>query len=249
MKIQKAIMSVDDNPLYTDFWKPVSKLWKECINIEPVLIYFGKNKLDDSYGTVIYTDPVENIPLYLQTQWARFWYTSTEPDTTFIVSDIDMLPLSKSFFTEHISSYEEDKYLHLNGNHYPLSVCYHVAKGKVFKRCLNLADTFEESMADLISHDDSHHSVVHMGFDRWGLDEAYSTYKILAPKNSNDVVRIPRAGGSDRIDRGKWKYDINILNESDQYIDSHSLRPYWKHKDAIDTLVDLVLKKYKSKEI
>jgi len=50
MKIQKAIMSVDDNPLYSDFWSLVSMVWKNRFNIDPVLIYFGSDKMDEKYG-------------------------------------------------------------------------------------------------------------------------------------------------------------------------------------------------------
>ena len=53
MKINKAIMSIDDNPLYADFWPVVSKVWYLRFGIEPVLIYFGKKELSESYGTVI----------------------------------------------------------------------------------------------------------------------------------------------------------------------------------------------------
>jgi len=36
MKIDKAIMSSDDNPLYLDFWQSVSKVWKLKFDIESI---------------------------------------------------------------------------------------------------------------------------------------------------------------------------------------------------------------------
>jgi hypothetical protein len=150
MKIQKVIMSVDDNPLYSDFWPLVSMVWKNRFDIEPVLIYFGNEKLDERYGEVKKIDPVKNIPLYLQAQWARIWFTSLEEETVFITSDIDIFPIRKSFFIDQISEIDDDKYVHLFGNHRPLPICYHVAKGKMFKKILELNDSFEESMHEFL---------------------------------------------------------------------------------------------------
>ena len=75
MQIKKALMSVDDNPLYSDFWEPVSKVWKLRLGITPHLIYFGNNDLSEEWGKVTKVTPVKGIPIHFQTQWARFWYT------------------------------------------------------------------------------------------------------------------------------------------------------------------------------
>ena len=43
MKIDKVILSANENKDYVDFWPLVSKAW-ERIGIEPILIYTGKDK-------------------------------------------------------------------------------------------------------------------------------------------------------------------------------------------------------------
>lgn len=237
MKIQKAIMSVDDNPLYSDFWFPVSKVWKLRFNIEPVLIYFGEKELDTTYGSVIETEAIEDIPLYLQTQWARFWYTTTEPETTFIISDIDMFPISHKYFINQLENIDENKYVHLYGNHRPLPVCYHVAKGKQFKKILNLEDSFEASMRTLYSFEAR--TPTHMGFDKWGLEEAYSTKIIENSEHKDDLIFLSRRG--ERIDRSNWTYNPELLKKEDYYIDSHSVRPYEEYKLEIENLVELLV--------
>ena len=52
MKIQKVIFSSSEE--YSDFWEPISKIFNENLGIEPVLIYFGENKLSEKYGKVYY---------------------------------------------------------------------------------------------------------------------------------------------------------------------------------------------------
>ena len=241
MKIQKAIMSVDDNPLYSDFWPLVSRVWKQRLGIEPVLIYFGDKKLDEKYGQVINVKPVKDIPTHLQAQWARFWYTSQEPDTTFIISDIDMFPISRRFFIDNVANIDENKYAHLDAATMPLCVCYHVAKGRKFKEVLGLADTFEESMHDMCNMKRNDIKDVHMGLARWGLDEAYTTKKIYEYHKKNEIILKPRDHRGLRIDRSSWRYDVKLLIQRDHYIDSHSLRPYrGLFKDEIDKLVQIL---------
>jgi hypothetical protein len=239
MKITKAIMSVDDNPLYSDFWSPVSKVWKERFNIEPVLIYFGDKELDSSCGQVKKVKPVEGFPLYLQTQWARFWYTTLEPETNFIVSDIDMFPISFEYFVKQIEDIGEDKYVHLGPTCRPMAVCYHVAKGKMFKRVLGMAESFSDSLGDLSNSNCSHNS--YMGFEKWGIEEAYCTQQIENYKNKDELVMLPRKPNR-RIDRSYWHYNREVLREKDYYIDCHSVRPYSEYKTQIDEIVEILTK-------
>ena len=44
MKLDKVILSSDDNPDYLEFWPIVSEAWRN-IGIEPILFYTGKNKI------------------------------------------------------------------------------------------------------------------------------------------------------------------------------------------------------------
>ena len=98
MKIDKVIVSCNDNPFYSDYWPVVSRVWKEMIGIEPVLVYLGDaSKLSSEYGTVVELEKLDNVPIHTQAQWARYWYTQFEPDTMWLISDIDMMPLSKQY--------------------------------------------------------------------------------------------------------------------------------------------------------
>lgn len=229
MKIDKAIMSVNDNPLYTDFWEPVSKVWNKRLGIRPVLIYFGEKDLSTEWGDVVKVPYVSGVPEHFQTQWARFWYTTQEPETIFVVSDIDMFPMSRRFFVDRLEGFSSEKYIHLNGKHRPLPVCYHAAKGKMFKTVLGLADTFEESCKEVWESDLN--MLEHMGFQKWGIDEAYTTKKLLEYNSAN--LFLTNNGVGPRLDRSMWPIAYDVEN----YVDCHSLRPYSTYKEEIDKLV------------
>jgi hypothetical protein len=249
MKIDKVIHSSDNNPLYLDFWSSVSKVWKEKFNVEPVLVYIDDEdvEIDDSCGSVIRIKPIENIPIYLQTLWVRYWLPSTEPETTWMISDIDMFPISKEYFLRQIEKIDDNKYVHLNpciDQYGTLPSCYHVAKGKKFTEVLELPKSWEESLrmvydSNLGSDPGSHLA----GKNCWFADERYANLKIVKYAKKWDLVFLERTGGQNgrRIDRGNWSYNPKLV-EDGWYIDSHSIRPYNRYKKEIDKLVNLILK-------
>jgi len=242
MKIDKAIMAVDDNELYSDFWPLVSKVWKERFNIQPVLIYFGDKEMDDTFGSVIKITPVPDIPTYFQAQWARFWFTTLSLEEVHVVSDIEMLPISRSVFVEQLLPIDDDKYVHLFGKQRPIPVCYHVAKGSMFKKVLQLGDTYEKSLREVYHSDGA--CFRHMGFERWGREESYCT-KRLEEYQGDDLHLFPRLAPSrsERLDRSNWVSD-NSLSELESLIDCHSVRPYRHHRQSIDKIVQLLTSNY-----
>jgi len=151
-----------------------------------------------------------------------------------------MFPISKEFFIDQIQGIDDDKYVHLFGLHRPISVCYHVAKGRLFKKVLQLDDTFEESVTRVYNSGAS--CITHMGFDRWGLDESYST-KLIEKYEGDDLLllpnHVPRKGDNKRLRRDKWNPN-HSKSQFTSYIDCHCLRPYNRHKEEIDRVVEIL---------
>ena len=112
------------------------------------MVFIGdpNTEIDDTYGTVIKMEPVEGVPIYLQTLWVRYWLPYTEPDTTWMISDIDMIPMSEYYFFDKIKDIPDDKYVHLNPcsqtYHDMYPSCYHVAKGSCFTDVLSLPSSW-----------------------------------------------------------------------------------------------------------
>jgi hypothetical protein len=238
MKIDYAIMASDDNPLYLDFWEPVSKLWKLKFNIEPVLLYFGEGKPCTTYGSVIQMLPVAGVPIATQCQWARYWYATTIGNNIGIITDIDMFPLSPFYFIDQLDEINENLYIHLNPcfNTYPnIAACYHVAKGKTFQKVLQLPKTFTASIKELVR-------MTHQERDKWYSDEIFSTWKIRGFPDKKIFYYIQRDGGQNghRIDRPRWNYNIQKVDQN-WYYDAHCPRPYKDHKEDLDNLVRLAL--------
>lgn len=245
MKIDLVIHSSDSNPFYLDFWPIVSKIWKEVFHLEPVLLYIDENHdipIDDTYGKVVKFKPVADVPLYLQCLWIRYWYPSQHPDKVSMISDIDMLPISKTYFIDQIAEIPDDKYVHLNPQDHFLPSCYHVARGSLFKQVLGLEEEWVDSVTNLfrrnLGHDCFHGTnLILKDKLQWGADEEYATQQIRGYPDSSLFVMLPRRHR--RIDRSYWVYTEEDIR-NDKYADSHSLRPYTNYKHEIDSLVRIL---------
>jgi hypothetical protein len=235
MKIKYAITSCNDNPLYYEFWPVISKVWSEFLNIEPILIYIGDELPigleNNKYGKIIRFSPISNIPTSSQSQFIRLWYPQLFPDDVCITTDIDMIPLSKWYFKDQISSISEDKFIALNLEGLSYSICYNIAKGKVFKSTLDLKDSFGDTLIPF------YNNVLKKDGRVWFTDEKYLADKI----NPNDIIVIKRKNvRQNRIDRNFWSYDPASVKIG-LYYDCHSLRPYSKYKNGIDKLINCIL--------
>jgi len=244
----KVIMSVDDNPFYLDFWPLVSRVWKERIGIDPVLIHIGESKVDDTYGEVVNIKS-EEYPIHTQAQLARLWYPIHEPDTLWITSDIDMFPISRTYWAEHSQNGDFD-WKNLNTdlrNYFP--ICYNVATGKNFKEILRVDDDFDgflDTVSINFSSDLSHTPENWNGdvMENWSLDEVYVSSMVSSARDAGAKVEQPlRPDGfhdGRRINRTRWFYDPRGI-EQDHYIDCHSLRPYTSYKERVDELLQCLL--------
>ena len=181
MKIQKAIFSVSEPPLYSSYWNIQSKLYKLGLGIEPICLLFGKKAntdMSEEYGKIIEMEISPDIPWVIQMTMSKFYWPSLEPETTWIVGDMDLLPLQKQHFIDKIATYPDDHYLHLNNSGVSaprvgradgfialgseihgreqgrigtdLPAHYHVAKGYHFKNLYFQNKSFEEVLKYIV---------------------------------------------------------------------------------------------------
>tara|TARA_R110000851_G_scaffold81549_2_gene179134 strand:- start:1594 stop:2427 length:834 start_codon:yes stop_codon:yes gene_type:complete len=272
MKIDKVIMSCNDNPFYSDYWPAVSRVWKEKFDIEPVLVYVGSDasRMSTEYGTVVQQEKLEDVPDHTQAQWARYWYTQFEPDTMWLLSDIDMLPLSTDYFVrslEHIPR-EIDPVIHFNTNAtfdvasnkwnlegdciqggVCMPTCYSAATGRRRKNILDLVPSFAESIEKLKWQENDYHHAPDgkNGVQHWYAEEAYQSVKMkdFIRENPHRFFSIGRLGGfcGNRLDRGHSgmpEWNPEWL-KAGVYMDFHMPRPWSEFGDRIQEVVDCYL--------
>ncbi len=262
MKIEKVIFTIDDNPHYKGFWKSISRHYKERLNIIPKLFIIANNvdinEYDSTYGEIEVVEQIPNIPSIIQALIGKFYFTKTEPNTTWKIGDLDLYPLSKKHFTTSIKDIDDENYIHLNPyaygynwrtKHQGLAGYFHIAKGKVFEEELNFTNkTFEQVCLEIFNS------------DRWGIQfygsPASQESKDASPnwgwfcceemytgellRNCKKLVEIEPKNGYKRIDRSNMTYNKDLIKEG-YYIDFHSPRPYENHQLVIEDIVSHVI--------
>lgn len=238
---QRVILSTDDNPTYIQFWPLVAKAWQHWVGIKPTLALIANDDVvvDESLGDVIRFKPIPGIPTSFYAQVVRLLLPAAlYPHEVCILSDIDMLPLSKIFFMHSADKARDEDFVvytdkAYDGSNMQYPICYNAARGSVFREIVGI-NSLEGIPAKVREW---------FGFKiGWTTDELILFGLLLSWKGNPDrLIRLGYKMGSQRIDRSCWDFD-EILLSSGYYVDSHMLRPYEKHRVQIDALVESVFK-------
>jgi len=208
-----AVMSCDADSGYREYWPVVSRMWQR-IGIEPVLSIVGEDLVIP-----------EGFQASTCAQWARIWTAAQKGSNCCIISDIDMMPISRSYFTRN---YSPDKVTHLNPQPNDIPVCYIVGTGDVLKSVFHQDKSWEECLKQLPKTDFTHTTEFDKTHTSWNCDEAYLTQ--CYRENPDHFEMIPRLQGI-RIDRSDWQWRKPFLRET--YLDAHLPRPYKQYEASI----------------
>ncbi len=242
----KVLLSCDENPFYYDFWPHAKKMWMNHIGIEPKLIFINKEKeTEDFVDDIMYVKEIPNIPVHLQAQMARIFYTQKFQDEICLVSDIDMFPISKKFFDiEKISNAcDLESFFHLNPEvrefgQFPL--CYYCGYGSLYAKIIK-TDNWNKFLKDIIemNFDTSlmgYNLPPHLrGKNLWFSDELFMFKG--TQDNKIKIVTNDEFIGQRRIDREAiTRMGYLSLIKSD-VVDIHLPRPYKKYEKFIDNIL------------
>lgn len=258
MKIDRVILTSNNNPNYFYFWNIVSKIYKQNFEITPTLIWFGsKSEFDElgmsrEYGEVIFQDPHPNYQVAWQTTWALFYFSKFFEDEVCMTNGIDQIPLTNFFIKDLISNIEDEKYVTLIDNAYDTHwtiengvspSAYHIGKGKTFNGIYQFEDNFHDEVEKVYLSKDAYWS---KGEDKWGIDESYSSKKMRQYDKKENIISLSNFGllNNKRIDCHRNlepRYNVELLKKG-YYSEIHLCRPYTNHKNYIDNLVNQIPK-------
>lgn len=236
MIINYALVGSNNNPLYLDFWPVISKVWKNNFNITPVLGLITDQKeeiIEDENGIVIKLKKISNYDDGLLSQIVRFYLPKFLKGNC-IISDIDIIPLSKRYFIDEFKSYLDDDFI-ITSSHHPQTkhinqypMCYVAGNYKNFIDLFNLNDEWETFVKKIPNNG-------------WYTDQLH-LYNVIQNNKNRIQFKFPERNGgfiTNRIDRINWNYDPKKVSEG-YYIDCHSLRPYERYKKEINELIKYI---------
>lgn len=240
MKLKYAVVSANNNSEYLDFWPYVAKAWKELIGLEPILLYIDNKEPSSElskHGKVFYLESIPEWSIVQQAQSIRFWAAKLL-DAPFIISDMDMLPISRAYYENGVSnigdkgivSYSSDviNYRWYRTNpQYPM--CYLAGDPNSFIECLQLDEN---------DHKDFLRRLMKLNI-RFGTDQKffYNQSKALN-YNLTHLNRgwVEEKYAVDRLDKAVWP---KLWYDSSRYIDCHLPRPM---SDNLEMCNELFLK-------
>jgi hypothetical protein len=117
MKIDKVLFSCSASPEYSPFWNIQAKIFATKLGIQPICLLYGKKSevnMSEEHGQVIEVEHDPSLPWALQLVWSKFDYPTREPDTTWLIGDIDLVPLQRAHFIDKIAGLSDDALVHLN---------------------------------------------------------------------------------------------------------------------------------------
>lgn len=235
-KIDRVILSSNENRMYLDFWPLVARAWSTLIGIKPTLFLIAPDhiQVDESVGEVIRIKPIEGVSTASHAQLIRLLAPIYFENEISIISDIDMLPLNKSYFIDSVAHISDNKFVVYRDLLYggiwarKFPMCYNAGKGIVFKELFGV-----KTIDDIPT-------IIKQWFNKgwkWETDERILHLSVCHWKKFKTHCVLLGHGSLPRIDRTNWKYDKNKL-KNNYYIDSHMVRPLTKYFKEIKELAD-----------
>ncbi len=241
LELKRVILSTNNNPMYIQFWPVVAPLW-EALGLRPTLALIADEDcpIDTTIGDVYRFAPIPGISEALQAQCIRLMLPALFPDEACLISDIDMLPISRSYFFSGASRCPNNAFLVYRDKAYGKSaqrypMCYLAAKGSVF------SDVFGVSSSDQFPALIEAWSSLGHG---WNTDEfLLFQYLIKWERQGGSVIRLHQPVVR-RLDRVSWHLKFNPTHIGG-YIDCHCPRPYFEYKDSIDEVVNAIYSQWR----
>ncbi len=243
MRIDRVILSSNESKKYLDFWPIVSSAWKE-IGIEPTLIYTGKKEFSNDNENII-NFYIKGINSAFVAQNIRLLAPSLFPDDVCLISDIDGMPLSKSYFLENIIDVKDNNFVIFRpsaASENMISIMWNAALGSTWSEIFEVKDRrdIEERIRKWYP------GKYKVGGKNWYFDQIILKEYLVnfENKSPNRIYKLDdQKSGFLRLNRSKLKDSKNFYDENLAYSDFHMPRPYRKHKKLIDFVYNRNFKK------
>ena len=266
MKIDLCLVASDLNTDYIDFFPLVLKAWKDIVGIDIKLILisdFLPENLIEYKNNIILFKPIENIPTAFQAQCIRILYPCIL-NKNIILSDMDLIPLNRTYYTDNIEKYKEDSFIVYRNvlediKQYP--ICFCIANSKIWKEIFNI--NTEEDIRETLKLwyfqvPENDYTISSSNSFGWAFDQIQLFYSINI-WNKNIIKLDDSLTSFKRLDRILNDYDTEykiryqkdanyIINNKEQikqninngvYSDFHLPKPFIKYKDIIEYLLDI----------
>jgi hypothetical protein len=252
MKVDCILTAVNENRLYLDFIPIFIKTWNKLYpGIDVKIILVSKNipvEYLEYKDNIILFEPIENILTSFTAQFIRLLYPCLlNYENGVMITDMDMLPMNRTYYTKPISPYDNSKFIYLRENvcfkKNEIAMCYNVAAPNIWK------DIFEiQSLEDIRNEIKNtwQNNIIKEGHGNkgWNTDQIILYKKIMAwNERANNLVCLKEKDTEfKRLDRHTFVLNDEIKTKISNgvYSDYHCFRPMSKYSKINYDIYDLL---------
>ena len=235
---------LNENKLYLEFVPIFIKTWNKLYpNVDVIIILIAKQIPENLLlykNNIILFEPLEGVLTSFISQFIRLLYSCIlDYENGILITDMDMLPMNKSYYTKHISDFDNDKFIYYRENiclnYKQIAMCYNIATPKIWKDIFKI-----NSLDDIVSYikNVSDQNIIKEGHGNigWCIDQITLYNKVIEwNKKTNNFVQLKESQtGFKRLDRNTFNLNnINIIKNitEGKYTDYHCYRPMSKYSD------------------
>ena len=144
MKIDIVLTACNLNNYYLNLYPCVFKVWKERFELDLYMILISEtipDNLLEYKKFIILFKPIPNINTTYIAQVIRILYPALFDNLNVLITDIDILPISKKYFFTSIEKYSEDNFIAYTNRYLKnnmIAICYNVANSNIWKKILGV---------------------------------------------------------------------------------------------------------------
>jgi len=240
------VTAVNDNPLYLDFIPIFVETWKLLYPNVCVKIILIAEKIPDEYSdwekNIILFEPLEGVSTAFISQYIRLLYPCImNYENGVMITDMDMLPMNRTYYTENIKSYDNTKFIYMRENvcfsDKQIAMCYNVAVPRVWRDIFGVQSVTD--IRECIKQ-------VHGAGVKWFTDQLTLYEKVMEwhARTNNFVCLKESETGFKRLDRNTFYLnDYTLMRDisTGKYSDYHCYRPMSVYKDVNHAIFKLLM--------
>lgn len=253
MKLDCVLTAVNENPLYLDFIPLFVNTWKKLYPQVDIKIILIANDIPEQYREygdyIILFNTIEHISTNFISQYIRILYPCIlDYKNGVLITDIDMIPMNKTYYTKNIDQYDDSKFIYYRENicfnYKELAICYNVATPYIWNEIFNI-NSINCIIRRLKGVYESIEYIEGHGKPGWSTDQKHLyEYVMRWDTQTNNLVCLKENKTKfKRLDRHTFDVNNRILLTNIShglYTDYHCYRPYKQYKTINDKIFNLL---------
>lgn len=243
MLLSYVLTATNDNPMYLDFIPIFIKTWNKLYPDTKVLIILIADNLPEKYkkykDNIKLFKPIEGVKTCFTSQIIRLFYPCIlNSKDGVLITDIDILPMNRTYFTDNIKLYDNTKFIYYRGNicfeENQIAMCYNIANSNVWKDIFNI-----NNETDILDNIKKIYSIN----NSWFADQL-TLFKFVMNwnKKTNNLICLNEEHTKfKRLNRNTFNInDIEIILSNNVFSDYHCLRPMSEYSEINNKIIDLL---------